>query len=122
MLATSIVLLPGSSISSESLSSALSNRFASVHVVKNPCDLSSSIARKRAEVVIVDLEIVTVADVEKLSREFPGSRVICTHRLADEEMWMAALNAGAVDVYQPSETESIVRAAMINPKALSAVA
>jgi len=117
-----VVLLQANSRLAESLNSALSDRFTKVHIVGNASEVSSSIAWKRAEVAIIDLEVASFADVQKIASEFPRSRIICTHRLADDEMWTAALNAGAADVYRPTETAAIVHAALVNKSALSAVA
>jgi hypothetical protein len=58
------------------------------------------------------MEAASISDVEHLSREFPKARIICTHRLADDNMWTAALNAGAADICPPSDTRGIVRAAL----------
>jgi hypothetical protein len=36
---------------------------------------------------------------------------VCTHRVADEEMWAAALNAGASDMCPAFDTKAIVLSA-----------
>jgi hypothetical protein len=60
------------------------------------------------------METASISDVERLSREFPQACIVCTHRLADEDMWTAAVNAGAADVCPPSDTRGIVRTALRN--------
>jgi hypothetical protein len=37
--------------------------------------------------------------------------IVCTHRLADDRMWSAALGVGAVDCCHPSDVRGIVLAA-----------
>jgi len=58
------------------------------------------------------MEEASLDDVKSLAGDFPEAHIVCTHRCADEEMWTAALNAGAEDVCRLSDTTSIVRAAM----------
>jgi hypothetical protein len=58
------------------------------------------------------MEAASLSEVAQLSREFPKARIVCTHRLADEEMWTAALSAGAVDVCPSSDMQGIVSAVL----------
>jgi len=64
--------------------------------------------------VILDLELSSLSDVEQLSREFPDVSIVCNHRIADEQMWTATLNAGATDCCPSSDTKGIARAALAN--------
>lgn len=107
-----LVLLQCDSNVAQSLVSALSNSFSSVHQVNSLGELRSSIAKHRASIAILDMEKATLSDVERLSREFPAACIVCTHRCADEEMWTAALNAGACDLCPATDTRSIVQAAL----------
>jgi DNA-binding NtrC family response regulator len=109
-----IVLLQSDSMVAQSLVSALANAFSSVRQVQSLGELRSSIAKNRAGVAILDMETASISDVEHLSREFPKACIVCTHRLADEDMWAAALNAGAADVFPPSDTRGILRSALRN--------
>jgi DNA-binding NtrC family response regulator len=107
-----VVLLQGDSGIAQSLVSALANTFGSVRQVQSLGDVRTSIAKHRAGIAILDMEAASMADVECLSREFPQACIVCTHRLADEDMWTAAVNAGAADVCPPSDTRGILRAAL----------
>jgi DNA-binding NtrC family response regulator len=109
-----VVLLQSDSRVAQSLVSALANTFGSVHQVQSLGDVRASIAKHRAGVAILDMEAASISDVEQLSREFPKACIVCTHRLADEDMWTAAVNAGAVDVWPPSDTRGILRTALQN--------
>lgn len=109
-----IVLLQSDSGVARSLVSVLSDSFHSIHLVSSVGDLRTSIAKKRASVAILDMEKASLSDVRHLSREFPGASIVCTHRLADEEMWAAALNAGAADVCPSTDTQAILQAALRN--------
>jgi DNA-binding NtrC family response regulator len=109
-----VVLLQGDSSVAQSLVSALANTFSSVHQVQSLGEMRTSIAKHRAGVAILDMEAASMSDVEHLSREFPKACIVCTHRLADEDMWTAAVNAGAADVCPPSDTRGILRTALGN--------
>ena len=109
-----VVLLQSDSRVAQSLVSALANTFSSVRQVQSLGELRASIAKHRAGIAILDMETVSISDVEHLSREFPKACIVCTHRLADEDMWTAAVNAGAADVCPPSDTRGIVRTALRN--------
>ena len=109
-----VVLLQSDSRAAQSLVSALTNTFGAVHQVQSLGELRTSIAKHRARIAILDMEAASISDVEHLSREFPKACIVCTHRLADEDMWTAALNAGAVDVCPPSDTRGILRTALQN--------
>jgi hypothetical protein len=56
-----------------------------------------SVPRLRAQLAIVDLEVVSFSELADLCREFPATAFVCVHRLADDSMWMQALASGAVD-------------------------
>jgi DNA-binding NtrC family response regulator len=114
MQSLNVVLLQSDSRVAQSLVSALANKFSSVRQVQSLGELRSSIAKHRSGVAILDMETASISDVECLSREFPKACIVCTHRLADEDMWAAALNAGAVDVCPASDTLYIVRTALRN--------
>jgi DNA-binding NarL/FixJ family response regulator len=109
-----VVLLQSDSGVAQSLVSALSNSCASVHQVDSFGELRSGIAKHRAGIAILDMEAASISDIERLSREFPETCIVCTHRLADDAMWTAAVNAGATDVCPPSDTRGILRAALRN--------
>lgn len=112
MQSQDIVVLQTDPGVAQSLVSALSNSFQSVHQAESVNEVRSKIAKHRATVAIVDIEKTPLSDVERLSREFPAAAIVCIHRCADEEMWTAVLNAGACDLYYPHDTSGIVRAAL----------
>jgi DNA-binding NarL/FixJ family response regulator len=109
-----VVLLQSDSRVAQSLVSALANTFSSVRQVQSLGELRTSIAKHRAGIAILDMEAASISDVERLSREFPTACIVCTHRLADESLWAAALNAGAADVCPPSDTRGILQTALRN--------
>jgi DNA-binding NarL/FixJ family response regulator len=74
-------------------------------------ELRHAAVKHRPHTIILDLESASLADVEELKREFNGIRIICNHRVADEEMWTRTLNAGADDCCPSSDMRAILSAA-----------
>jgi DNA-binding NtrC family response regulator len=111
---SSVVVLQADPRVAQSLVASLSDSFFSVRAVRSLDELRASIVKQRAEIVILDMEMASLSDVQRLCREFPGASVVCTHRLADEEMWASALNAGAADICPPADTKAILLAALRN--------
>jgi chemotaxis response regulator CheB len=60
------------------------------------------------EAVVLDIESARLADVESLHRDFPALPIVCTHRIPDEQMWMAALEAGAVDICPVDDVNNVL--------------
>ena len=88
----------------------LSQHLHAIHLARTCDEIRPSITRHRAQVLILDLENSCLNEVETLHNEFPSLSIVCTHRLADEELWTAALTQGAADVCEPWNTEDVVRA------------
>jgi DNA-binding NarL/FixJ family response regulator len=105
-----VVLLQSNPEIARSLAAALTGSFHIIHTVTSVEELHERISKHRAGVAIVDMEVAKVSDLARLTREFPGARIVCNHRLADEEMWAEALKAGAADVCPSTDTAAIVRA------------
>lgn len=115
MRSSSLVILQADPLQTDSnltpsLIAALRGSFRLIRTVRSLEDLCSTVASHRAEVVIVDVEMVSLADVARLSNDFSGLRIVCTHRLADDEMWAAALSAGAADLCPSSDIPAILAA------------
>lgn len=114
MQALSIIVFQNDPRLAQALAGILSLHYHSVHVTSSLDELRTSLARYRAEVAVLDIEASNLAEVERLHREFPGVSIVCTHRVADEEMWAAALNAGASDMCPAFDTQGIVQSAERN--------
>ena len=107
----SVVVAQSNGQTAEVLAKSLYNHFRVVNVAGNLDELRFAIPRHRADVAIIDLELAPLREVQELTREFAATRVICTHRLADERMWSDALAAGAADCCYSSDVRAIVLAA-----------
>jgi len=107
----SVVIAQPSGQRRESLAQALTHHFRVVNSVDSVQALRLAITRNRADVAVVDLELSTLPDVVQLRQEFPSTKLVCTHRLADEKMWAQALSAGAAGCCYDSDVRAIVLAA-----------
>ena len=107
-----IVLLQSDPRVIETLSGSLVNTFHGVHVAQSVDELRHSAAKHRPRVMIVDLESAGFGEVAALRREFSGTRIVCNHRVADEEMWTRTLSAGGDDCCPSSDTRAILAAAV----------
>ena len=107
-----IVLLQSDPQVAQMLAASLSNSFHGVHVARSIDELRLIIAKHYPHAIILDLESATIDDIEALKREFAGTKIICNHRVADEEMWTKTLSAGADDCCPSSDTRGILSAAM----------
>lgn len=107
----SVVVAQSDPKSGEWLAKSLYNHFRVVNVARTVDELRRAIPWHRADVAIIDLELVGFEDVRQIRLEFPATTVVCTHRLADEKMWTEALAAGAADCCYNSDVRAIVLAA-----------
>ncbi len=103
-----VVILQQNPNLAQSLIGGLRSYFHQVHLATSQAELRDKIAQTRAEAVVVDIEYARLNDVKNLHKEFPGVPIVCTHRIPDEDMWMAALDAGAADVCPAGDVHDVV--------------
>lgn len=96
----------------EAIAASLNNYFRSVSVARSKEELCLAIPRKRAEVAVVDLEMISLEELEQLHRDLPATAIVCTHRIPDEEMWAGAMSAGAADVCENQNVGAVVNSAL----------
>ena len=111
----SIIVFQCNHKGTESLAKSLYNHFRVVNVASDMDELRRAIPRHSADVAIVDLEGTCLDNIQQLHKEFTGTSIVFTHRLADERMWTHALAAGAVDCCASSDVRAIVLAASNTP-------
>jgi DNA-binding NarL/FixJ family response regulator len=116
----SVVVLEQDPGVARSLAGGLRAHF-SVHVIRSREELRDKVARNRPEAVVFNIEYWCLSDVENLHRDFPALPIVCTHRIPDEEMWMAALEAGASDVC-PTDDVANVLTSVLRSTAISRTA
>ena len=96
----------------EAIAASLHNYFRTVSVAQSKEELRHAIPRKRADVAVVDLEMITLAELQELHRDLPATVLVCTHRIPDEEMWTDAMSAGAADVCGNENVGTVVNSAL----------
>jgi DNA-binding NarL/FixJ family response regulator len=110
-MAQSVVVLEKDPGVARSLAGGLRGHFL-VHVAGSDQELRDSLARNSPEAVVLNIEYWRLTDVESLHRDFPQIPIVCTHRVPDEEMWMAALSAGASDVCPSDDMGNLLTAVL----------
>jgi len=76
--------------------------------------MRKKVAANRPDAVVLDIEHWRLTDVQTLRRDFPALSIICTHRVPDEEMWMAAMEAGASDVCPSDDVATVLTSVLRN--------
>jgi DNA-binding NarL/FixJ family response regulator len=112
MQPTNVVLLQSDPNIAQTLATSLSNSSRRVHFAQSLDDLRHATAKHHPFAIIVDLETATLGDVESLKRDFKETRIVCNHRVADEQMWARSLEVGAEDCCPSSDMRGILFATM----------
>jgi len=116
-MAQNVLVLERDPRVARSLAGGLRPHF-SVDVTGSREELRDKVERNQPEAVVLNIEYWRLTDVESLHRDFPKLPIVCTHRIPDEEMWMAALEAGASDVC-PTDDVGNVLTSVLRSTALS---
>lgn len=103
----SVVILEKDPKVARSLAGGLRPHF-SVHLIQSREELRERLAKNHPEAVVLNIEYWRLTDVENLHHDFPEVPIVCTHRIPDEEMWMAALEAGASDVCPADDVQNVL--------------
>ncbi|MGA2961856.1 MAG: hypothetical protein ABSD96_09295 [Candidatus Korobacteraceae bacterium] len=111
MQSLSILIVQADGRVGELLVANLRTHFREIRVVRLHELWEKPFQNQEPYAVVVDLELVNFRELHEICGRYRNSAVICTHRLADDEMWVAALAAGATDCCAPSDIHSILRAA-----------
>ena len=103
----SIVVLEQDPRVARSLAGGLRPHFT-VQLINSREELRDRLSKNHPEAVILNIEHWRLTEIESLHRDFPHLPIVCTHRVPDEEMWMAALEAGASDVCPAGDVEIVL--------------
>ncbi|MFZ0310647.1 MAG: hypothetical protein WCA76_04905 [Candidatus Sulfotelmatobacter sp.] len=104
----SVVVLESDPRVAQSLAGGLSSHFHSVHLTRSGDELRERVAKHRPAVVVLDMEYSRLTDVRNLHNDFPTLPIVCTHRIPDEKLWTAALEAGASDVCPADDVKNVL--------------
>jgi DNA-binding NarL/FixJ family response regulator len=108
----SAVVLESDPKLAQSLAGGLSSHFNPVHLTHSRDELRERVAGNRPEVVILDMEYSRLTDVSNLHHDFPSLPIVCTYRIPDDELWIAALEAGASDVCPADDVQNVLNSAL----------
>jgi hypothetical protein len=93
------------------LSNDLHAHFSRVIVADNALQLRTLLLRhSNVRLAVLDLDLVNIEEVRHLATTCCDLTIVCTHPSPDDRMWIAALDAGAVEYCHPDDIRSIVRA------------
>jgi DNA-binding NarL/FixJ family response regulator len=111
MQSSNVVLLQSDPAVAQNLAVLLSDSFHRVHVAQSVEELRKAATKHRPAAMVLDLESASLSEVEALTKEFNGVRVICNHRVPDDEMWTRTLSVGAEDCCPSSDMRGILSSA-----------
>jgi len=103
----SVVVLETDPRVAQSLAGGLRPHFL-VHLTRSNEELRERLSKSHPEAVVLNIESWRLKDVENLHHDFPLLPIVCTHRIPDEDLWMAALEAGASDVCPSDDVENVL--------------
>jgi len=108
----SVVVLESDSRLARSLAGGLSSHFHSVDLMRSGDELRERVTKNRPEAVILDMEYSRLTDVRNLHHDFPSLPIVCTYRVPDEELWVAAMEAGASDVCPADDVQDVLKSVL----------
>jgi DNA-binding NarL/FixJ family response regulator len=112
----SIVIAQHDQSIAQGLANELQPHFTGVAVIGDAVELRTMLLRHEARVAVLDLELVTLDEVQQLASSLGDLTIVCTHHSPDEHMWNAALNAGAAEFCHSQDVRSILRASRTERK------
>jgi DNA-binding response OmpR family regulator len=108
----SAVVLESDPKLAQSLAGGLSSHFNSVLLTRSRDELREHVAGSQPQVVILDMEYSRLTDVRNLHHDYPSLPIVCTYRIPDDELWVAALEAGASDVCRADDVPNVLSSAL----------
>ncbi|HLV86282.1 MAG TPA: hypothetical protein VKV39_04840 [Candidatus Sulfotelmatobacter sp.] len=103
----SIVVLETDPKVAQSLAGGLRPHF-SVMLIQSREELRERLNTNQAQAVVLSLEHSRFAEIQSLHQDYPALPIVCTHRVPDEDIWMAALEAGASDVCPSDDVQNVL--------------
>jgi DNA-binding NtrC family response regulator len=111
---SSVAILQHDTDVAKSLAGVLRSHFHFVRMSGSQQELREAVVTDRPAAVILDIELAHLGDVKTLRQQYPLLPIVCTHRLPDEEMWTAALDAGANDVCPSYDMKTVLSSVLRN--------
>lgn len=107
MLSLNVVLAQKDPTAAATLANNLRGQCKAVTLAEKT-QLRQALLMARAQVAVLDLEMFSLPELKEICEEFRNVSVVCTHRLADEDLWTRVMNAGATDCCLPDDVNGIL--------------
>ena len=104
-----VVVLQHDRQKADAVASALRKHFSRVVTARSVDEVCRAATECRIAASVLDLEMVSVDEIERLKSNFDFP-VVCAHRLANDKMWALAVRAGAEDCCYDDDVAGICRA------------
>jgi DNA-binding response OmpR family regulator len=121
-MGASVVVVENNPQLAQSLAGGLASHLFSVQLTGSGEELWERVSRNRPEAVVLDMEYSRLTDVRNLHHDFPSLPIVCTHRVPDDELWVAAMEAGASDVCSAGDVQDVLRSLLRNLARVNAAA
>jgi DNA-binding NtrC family response regulator len=116
-----VVIAQSDPVIARELASDLHAHFARVLAAQNTKELRTMLMRHEARLAVLDLETIGLQEVQDLCALFGDLVIVCTHHSPDEQMWISALDAGAVEFCHPLDLRTILQASRLAVQGRAAV-
>jgi DNA-binding response OmpR family regulator len=113
MRLSTIVIAQHDQSIAQGIANELHVHFTRVLVAKSAAELHTLLVRHRARALVLDMETVSPQELTQLASSFSELTIVATHRSPDEQLWITALNAGAMELCHPQDIRSILRASRL---------
>jgi DNA-binding response OmpR family regulator len=107
-MGSSVVVLESDPRVAQFLAGKLASQFRDVYMANSGDELRERVTTSLPEAVLLDMEHSRISDVRNLHHDFPSLPIVCMHRIADESLWIAALEAGASDVCRSDDVQNVL--------------
>ncbi len=120
-MAQTVVVLEHDPNLARSIAGELRPHF-SVHLARTREELRDNVMQNRPEAIVLNIEASHLGEVASLHQDFPELSIVCTHRIPDEEMWTAALEAGATDVCPVHDVRNVLTSVLRHTRSTGSAA
>jgi hypothetical protein len=109
--AATVVIAQNDSTIAQALADSFHLHCARVIVAENAPRLRTLLLRHpEVRLAVIDLDLVNPKEVRQLASSFCNLTILCTHPAPYDQMWVAVLDAGAVEFCHPDDIRSILQA------------
>ena len=97
----------------QKLAASLGAHLSGVSIASGTEELRRLLEDREVRLAVLDMEMIDLDEVRRLAHASPTLAIVCTQRSPDDRMWIAALNAGAIEYCHPLDIRAILRTSNI---------